>query len=219
MANLFKKAKEASIPATTKGKEKKVRIKIDEPGFFDMVKRQAVILEQIKALTAESELKADEIKEAARLKWGDRFQASGVNPESVMIEARESDDPNADTAQFMFIVQDKYKIISQEDANLLKEMFGDDIVNENEKYEFNKDMIEKYGEIISTLIENCDEIAASDKYQIITSSVKNEVKKGSIDRMAILAKNTEKSVNEVIDILKPVCMAKGVEYIKATAVY
>ena len=219
MANLFKKAKEAAAPATAKGKEKKVRIPINDPGFFDMVKRQAVILEEIKRLTAESELKADEIKEAARLKWGDRFEKSGVNPESVMIESRESDDPNSDVAQFMFIVQDKYKMVSQDDANYLKELFGDDIINENEKYEFNKEMIEKYGEIISTLIENCDQIDAADKYQIITSSVKNEVRKGSIDKMAILAKNTDKSVNEVIDILKPVCMAKGVEYIKATAVY
>lgn len=220
MANLFKKAKEAaSSTGKVKAKEKKVRVRVNLPGFFEKVKRQALILEQIKTLTAESELNADEIKEIGKENWAKIFEEKGVNPESIIIEAKESDDTNSDTAQYMLLMSDKYITIDQEQANFLKETFGDGVINENEKYEFNKEMVEKYGEILSDLINTCDQIPDNDKGLIINAVTKNEIAKGTIDKFANLAKDKKMSVNEIVNIFKPVCSAKGVEYIQATPVY
>ena len=37
MANLFAKAVKSATPKTTKAKDEKVRIKIDDSGFFDKI--------------------------------------------------------------------------------------------------------------------------------------------------------------------------------------
>ena len=215
MASLFKKAKDTAPEKKVSAKEQKVRVMVDKPGFYDMVKRQSIVLEQIKTLQAEADLNADEIKETGKEEWAKLFDKTGVNPESIMIVAKDGED----TAQFMHLMSDKYIIIDQQRADWLKEQFGNEIVTESETYQFDKDMVEKYGEVISDLIMNCDQIAELDKERIIKAVVKNEVAKGTIDKLSIYAKAKEMSVLEMVDVVKPVCSTKNVSYIPATTIY
>ena len=70
-------------------------------------------------------------------------------------------------------------------------------------------MIEKYGEILSNLIEGCDEISDEDKGKIIKAVTAFSVAKGTIDVM----KNYGQ-VSEVMEQVKPVIALKNVEVIK-----
>ena len=70
-------------------------------------------------------------------------------------------------------------------------------------------MIEKYGEILSRLIEESDEIAEKDKEKIITAKTTYAVAKGTIDKFTDYG-----DVVEVMEAVKPVVALKNVEIIK-----
>jgi len=114
-----------------------------------------------------------------------------------------------DTAQVMFVPSDKYISLTGEKAEALREEFGEEIVEEKTTFAFDNDMIEKYGEILSNLIEGCDEISDEDKGKIIKAVTVFSVAKGTIDVM----KNYGQ-VSDVMEQVKPVIALKNVEVIK-----
>jgi hypothetical protein len=215
MASLFKKAKEDAPDKKINPKLQKVRVTVKEDGFFENVKRLAYVTTEMKSLKTEADILSDQIKEIGISEWAKLYQKSGVNPESIMIEAKE----NNNTAQYMLLMSDKYIIINQERADYLKETYGADIVTEKETYEFDAEMVEKHGETISDLIMGCDAIPAEDKERIIKAVVSNTVAKGTIDKLKIYADAAECSVADMIGVVKPVVSAKNIEYVAATAIY
>lgn len=214
MASLFKKAKENSPAKTVDAKKAKPRVTITEPGFFEKLKRIAFLTREIKSYKAESDLLDDELKDVGKTEWAKLYEKSGVNPESIMIEAKEGNN----TAQFMLLMSDKYINIDQERADVLKEQFGDEIVTETETYQFDKEMVEKYGEVISDLIMNCGDIEENDKEKIIKAVVANSVSKGTIDKLKIYADKDGCSVSDMISVVNPVTSSKNYEYIEASAI-
>ena len=112
-----------------------------------------------------------------------------------------------------------YIIINQERADFLKETYGNEIVITTDTYEFDAKMVEKYGEVISDLIMNSEQIADEDKEKIIKAKVTNTVAKGTIDKLKIYADKTECSVADMIEVVKPVTSTKNVEYIEACPIY
>ena len=215
MASLFKKAKENSPVKTVDPKKAKPRVTVNEPGFFDKMKRQAYLKQEIKSLEAESELLDSELKEIGKDEWSKLYERQGVNPESIMVEAKNGND----TAQYMLLMSDKYIIINQERADYLVETYGEDIVTTTDKYEFDKEMVEKHGETISDLIMNSKEIPEVDKEKIIKATVTNSVAKGTIDKLKIYADKTGKTVGDMVAEVKPVTSTKNVEYIECTNIY
>ncbi len=223
MANLFAKAKAAaSSDAPKSSKDKKTRIKVsnvDRPGMFNKIKRQAFLKEEIKKLTTELELNDGEIKELGVECWSKRFDEAGINPESVMIEMRERDnDDSSDTVQFMLNVKDQYIKIDENAAKQLKADFGEEVVTETDTFEFNPEMVEKHGELIASLIENCDKIPKADKDLIIVAKTKREVAKGTINKFAILAKKKGTNVEQVVSVFKPIVATRSTDHIPATAI-
>ena len=87
--------------------------------------------------------------------------------------------------------------------------YGEEIVEEKTTFSFDALMVEKYGEVISNLIENCREISESDKDKIIKAVTTYSVAKGTIDRMRNFG-----DVSEIMEEVKPVCQLKNVEIIK-----
>jgi hypothetical protein len=109
----------------------------------------------------------------------------------------------------MFIPMDKYITITADRAEELQETFGEEIVEEETTFSFDSAMIEKYGEILSRLIEESDEIKDADKEKIIKATTKYSVAKGTIDKFS-----TYGDVVEVMEAVKPVVSLKNVEIIK-----
>lgn len=204
MANLFSKAKKVA-PKTTKAKAEKVRISVEDPSFFDKVQKLEQLQDQMKSAKAKADMISDELKDLGKDKWADLYVESGKNPGSVMLEQVNDLD---DTAQFMFVPTDKYITIREERADELRETYGDDIVTEDTTFSFDSKMIEKYGEVLSELIMNSDDIADADKEKIIQATTKFSVAKGTIDNF-----NKYGDVKEVMEAVRPVVALKNVEVI------
>jgi hypothetical protein len=205
MANLFTKAKKSAPAKTTKAKDEKVRLVVEDPTFFSKVEKLEALNDQMKAAKAKADMISDELRDVAKTEWLNQYERTNKNPESVMICQSQNDD----TAQFMFIPMDKYITITAERAEELQETFGEEIVEEETTFSFDSAMIEKYGEILSRLIEESDEIKESDKEKIIKATTKYSVAKGTIDKFA-----TYGDVVEVMEAVKPVVSLKNVEIIK-----
>jgi len=205
MANLFAKAKKVA-PATTKSaKDKKIRLNVTDPNFFAKVEKLEQLNDTLKSATAQADMMSDEIKDLAKSEWVDYYSQTGKNPESVMIVQEVS----GDVAQVMFIPTDKYITVTEARAEELRETYGEEIVEEETTFSFDSTMIEKYGEVLSMLIENCADITDADKEKIIKATTKYSVAKGTIDKL-----NQYGDVQEVMEAVKPVVALKNVEVIK-----
>jgi len=205
MANLFAKAKKSAPAKTTKAKDEKIRIAIEDTTFFDKIEKLEVLQDQMKVAKAKADMISDELRDLGKSEWAKLYDQTGKNPGSVMLEQANAED----VAQLMFIPTDKYITITPERAEELQETYGAEIVEEETTFSFDSAMIEKYGEILSRLIEESDEIKDTDKEKIIKATTKYSVAKGTIDKFA-----TYGDVNEVMEAVKPVVALKNVEIIK-----
>ena len=205
MANLFAKAKKAAPAKTTAAKDKKVRLQVTDPTFFSKVEKLEQLNDTLKSAKAQADMISDEIKDLAKSEWLDYYTQTGKNPESVMI----AQEVAGDTAQVMFIPMDKYITVTEARAEELRETYGEEIVEEETTFSFDSTMIERYGEVLSMLIENCADITDADKEKIIKATTKYSVAKGTIDKL-----NQYGDVTEVMEAVKPVVALKNVEVIK-----
>jgi hypothetical protein len=205
MGNLFAKAKSTATTKTTDKKDSKVRIDINDVEFFDKIQKFEELNDRMKSDKAKADMISDEIKDLGKSKWSEVYQKTGKNPGSVMLESRLGED----TAQVMFVPSDKYITLTSEKADTLREELGEDIVEEKTTFSFDNDMIEKYGEVLSMLIENCQDISNEDKGKIIKATTTFPVSKGTIDCMKKYGE-----VSEVMEMVKPVIALKGAEVVK-----
>lgn len=203
--SLFEKAKKSTPAKTTASKDKKVRIQVTDPSFFSKVEKLEQLNDTLKSAKAQADMISDELKDIAKAEWCDYFEKTGKNPESVMI----CQEVAGDTSQLMFIAQDKYITVTEARAEELRETYGEEIITEETTFGFDTTMIEKYGEVLSRLIEECGDISESDKEKIITATTKYSVAKGTIDKL-----NQYGDVTEVMEAVKPVVALKNVEVIK-----
>jgi hypothetical protein len=205
MASLFEKAKKSAPVKPSKGKEEKVRLVVEDPTFFSKVEKLEALNDQMKSAKAKADIISDELRDVAKTEWLNQYDKTNKNPESVMICQSQDDD----TAQFMFIPMDKYITITEARAEELQEAYGEEIVEEETNFSFDATMIEKYGEILSRLIEESDEIKESDKEKIIKATTKYSVAKGTIDKL-----NQYGEVSELMEAVKPVVSLKNIEIVK-----
>jgi len=203
--SLFDKAKKTAVKTTTAKEDKKVRLRVSDETFFDNIQKIEELNNRMKSDKAKADLLSDEVRDIAKTEWTKLYQKTGKNPDSVFIEAINGED----TAQVMLIVQDRYITINEEKAEILKEAYGEDIVEEKTEFSFDVEMVEKYGSVISDLISNSDEIEEDDREKIIKAVTKFSIAKGTIDKLKTYGK-----VDEVFEAVRPVVMLKGPEVIK-----
>ena len=203
--SLFAKAKKTATPVTKSAKDKKVRLQVTDPNFYTKIEKLEKLNDTLKSAKAQADMISDEIRDIAKSEWVDYYTKTGKNPESVMIVQEVA----GDTAQVMFVPSDKYITVTEARAEELRDTYGEEIVEEETTFSFDSTMIEKYGEVLSMLIENCSEISESDKEKIIKATTKYSVAKGTIDKL-----NQYGDVTEVMEAVKPVVSLKNVEVIK-----
>ncbi len=207
MASLFDKAKKSAPAKKVAAKDEKTRIRIEDETFFDKVEKLEQLNDTLKSAKAKADMISDELKGIAIEKWCELYEEKGKNPDSVMLEYVKED--TDDTAQFMFVPMDKYISITEARAEELQEAYGDEIVEEKTVFSFDNTMIEKYGEILSRLIEESDEIAEKDKEKIIRATTTYNIAKGTIDNFVKLG-----GVDELFEMTKPVVSIKNAGVIK-----
>lgn len=205
--NLFSKAKKTAAKTDSKPKETKLRLKVADPEFFSKIQTIESLQDTVKSAESKISMLTDEVKEVGRQLWSKQYEKVGKNPGSVMLESTEG----GSVAQVMFVPSDKYISINEDRADELRENYGDDIIEETTTFAFDNDMVDKYGEVISNLIEMSDEIDEEDKAKIIKAVTKYSVAKGTIDKLKTYSENDILSVMEAV---KPVVALKGAEVIK-----
>lgn len=203
--NLFSKAKTVA-PKATKGKDEKTRITIEDPSFFDKIEKLEKLQDLMKKSKAQADMISDELRDLGKSEYAKLYEKQGKNPGSVMLEHVKDND---DVAQLMLIPSDAYIKINDERAEELREQFGEEIVEEKTVYSFDNDMIEKYGEVISELIENSDKIAEKDREKIIKAVTSFSIAKGTIDKL-----KTYGEVDQMIEAVRPIVALKNVEIVK-----
>jgi hypothetical protein len=203
--SLFAKAKKTATPVTKAAKDKKIRLQVTDPNFFSKVEKLEQINDRMKSDKAVADMLSDELKDIAKAEWCEYYSQTGKNPDSVMIVQEVGDD----VSQLMLVPSDKYITVTEARAEELRETYGEEIITEETTFGFDPTMIEKYGEILSRLIEECGEISEKDKEKIITATTKYSVAKGTIDKL-----NQYGDVTEVMEAVKPVVALKNVEVIK-----
>ena len=203
--SLFAKAKKTATPVTKSAKDKKIRLQVTDPTFFSKVEKLEKLNDRMKSDKAQADMISDELKDLAKSEWADYYSQTGKNPDSVMIVQEVA----GDTASMMLVPSDKYITVTEARAEELQETYGQEIITEETTFGFDSTMIEKYGEILSRLIEECGEISERDKERIITAKTTYSVAKGTIDKL-----NQYGDVTEVMEAVKPVVSLKNVEVIK-----
>lgn len=203
--SLFAKAKKNQVEKPKSAKDKKIRLQVTDPNFFSKVEKLEQLNDRMKSDKAQADMISDELKDLAKSEWCDYYTKTGKNPESVVI----CQEVAGDTSQFLFIPTDKYITVTEARAEELRETYGEEIVEEETTFSFDSTMIEKYGEVLSMLIENCPDITDADKEKIIKATTKYSVAKGTIDKL-----NQYGDVTEVMEAVKPVVALKNVEVIK-----
>lgn len=205
MAGLFDKAKKAASSKAKKAKDEKTRIRIEDSTFYDKIEKLEQLQDVMKVSKAKADMITDELKEIGKNEYSKLYEDKGKNPGSVMLEYVKDNN----TAQLMFITSDRYITINSERAEELRETYGEEIVTETTNFAFDNEMIEKYGEILSRLIEDCEEIKDSDREKIIKATTVFTVAKGVIDYLPKFG-----PVAQVMEDVKPVITLKNVEIIK-----
>lgn len=203
--SLFTKAKKAA-PKKTAKKDEKIRIRVEDSSFFDKVQKLEELNDVIKSTKAKSDMISDELRDISKQEWIKLYGEMGKNPGSIFVESVNEID---DTAQLLFIPMDKYITINEDRAEQLRETYGDEIVEEETTFSFDSIMIEKYGEVLSRLIEESTEIDEKDKERIIKATTKFSVAKGTLDVMAKYG-----DIEIVMEDVRPVVALKNVEVIK-----
>jgi hypothetical protein len=201
--NLFDGAKKQTSIKTTKIKEEKTKIEIEDPEFFEKIKNLEEIQSKIKSAKTKADILSDDIKIIGKNEWCKLYTKINKNPGTVILEQVIDND----IAQAMFVPSDKYKTITQEKAEELCEIYGDNIIEEKTIFSFNNEIIEKYGEILSNLIENCPEIENEDKEKIIIATTTFSISEGTIDKFSDYT-------NDIHNIMEDVCPVYSLKNIK-----
>lgn len=198
MGNLFDKAK-AKGSKSTKVNNDKLIVKIDSDEFDQSLVKMAELESQISQLTAELEIAKGVVKDTGVYTFENIYTKNGGYPGSFIMSSKSD-------ASVMFIPMDKYIKCDEQRFNELKDIYGDDIVTEKTEYNINSALLDKYGEIISDLIENCNEISDDDKSELIQAKVSYSVSKGAIEKAFTWGKGM---VSDFIRDIQPVFSLKS----------
>lgn len=181
--SLFDKAKK-SAPAKS-AKKAKDEVVINSEKAFKAVKRLEELKKQKAEIEAEEKIVYGTVRTLGVEAFNKKYEDEKKFTDSFQILVTDAADASSvnvktKTGGFMFAPTDKYIKIDADRAAFLTNKYGEDVVNEETTYKFDNDMLEKYGAIISKLIENSTEIAEADKDKLIKAETSLAVKKGTI---------------------------------------
>jgi len=202
MANLFEKAKNTT--STPVKKNDKVEVNVNEKEFYNSLSRLAKINAQMDDLKAEAVILSADVKNRGISEFQKLYEEKNKFPGSFVIKSSMDKAPDA---SMMFIPVDKYITIDTVRANELKKEYGNKIVSENTVYTMDAELVEKYGDVISDLIEKCKKITPEDKEKLISAKVEYGVAKGTISELHTFAKK----MGAVIEDVKPIFQLKNIK--------
>jgi len=196
--NLFNRAK-ANAAKTSDKKNDKLNILVEGAEFDKNLTQIAQLQEQIDLLTAQLLAAQGYVKEKGMDAFVDTYTKTGGYPGSFIISSDSQ-------ASIMFVPMDKYIKCDENRFNELSEMYGDDVVTEKTEFVLNAALVDKYGEVLSNLIENSADISDDDKLELIQARTNYSVSKGAIEKAYTWGKG---KVADFIRDIQPIFAMKG----------
>jgi hypothetical protein len=196
--NLFSKAKDKAAKVADK-KNDKLNINIKGAEFDQNLSQIAKLQEQIDILEAQLSVAQGFVKDAGMKAFVDTYNKTGGYPGSFILSSDSQ-------ASIMFIPMDKYIKCDENRFNDLKDVYGDDVVTEKTEFVLNPILVDKYGEVLSNLIENSTDISDDDKAELIQARVAYSVSKGAIEKAFTWGKG---KVADFIRDIQPIFAMKG----------
>lgn len=170
---IFSVAKTQSEVRVSKKKKIDNVVKCDE--FVDQLKAYVTASTRIKALEREKEELAESIMCEARKLFMKKYAEVGVFPGTIKLASGD--------CEVSLITQDKYKKVSEGMADYLESKYGIKCES-NTSYTFNPELLQKYENEISRLIEESKIISDEDKVSLIVAKTDNIVPDGTIKRVS-----------------------------------
>lgn len=187
MQNLFTQ-KKAKVTKTAAKKDNKPRVsaatKQEQVQLFQDIQRKAQLKKLIDEYTAEMNVIDSGLKDFGKEKYLELYQENGRHPGSIIIEAEVTEKKVTKTAEVMYLTQDKYIKIGEEDAQNLEEKYPNlSVVEETTEFKVDMAMIQKYGQAISDFIMTSKKIADDDRMKILVPETTYSIKKGAIENL------------------------------------
>lgn len=206
MGSLFEKAKKKAEGTTTKSGKQKAEVVLSNDADFAAIKRLQELNEQIASLEAEKAIVYGDVRQLGVDQFVKKYTEENRFTDSFKIVVRNSE--NNDTAVFQLAPTDKYIKIDEHKAELLKKKYGETVIAEQTTYSLDNDMVDKHGETLSKLIEQCKDIPEQDKEKMIKAETKLAVKKGSIKEFRSNNEMRNHEIQELVNDLQPVFQIK-----------
>jgi len=197
MGNLFDNAKNKKTTTTKKTDKPLINIKGED--FDEKLKLYAKLKKETDEIKTQLSIVQEEIKLKTIPEWCDLYKNKGSYPGSALVTSDSE-------SSYMFVPNDKYYGIDEERASELKDKYGDDIIQEDVTYSFNSNLLEKYAQVISKLIEESDDIDDDDKDNLIIANKKVGISKGTIEKAFSLG---DGNVEDFIDEINPIYTLKN----------
>lgn len=204
-SNLFDTAvKKSPAKAASKDKEEiNVTLLKDEKGKprFPGAAQLLVDYQKYHAQAAEAkamlETKGAQIKEVGLELWAEKFEQSGVKPESFILTGQvehiiEGQEPIKLDGRLMFIASDSYKKVNEIAATVLESKYN--CIERKETFSFNNELLNKYRDQISQALMSIKGISDEEKALLIHKSEDVSIKKGTIENVQLIASITGKPV-------------------------
>lgn len=204
--SLFDNAGSKPVDKKIKPIEKN-RITIEDDGFFDNIVEFEKLNSELKEIKKETDSVKKEISDIAKKKWLEIYKKDKTNPGSLLFDQSNDD---GDVAEFLFVPSDKYLKVKESEVDDIRDEFGDDIIIEETTFTLDSKMVEKYGDVISKLIEESEEIEEKDKTKIIKADTTYSIKKGTVDELVEYG-----DVDKVFERVKPTISIRGAKVTEA----
>lgn len=194
MNTLFDKlSKNASSKKTVKKNDKPI-IKIKGEDFDNSLKSFVSLKTQSEEIKTQLTFIQEFIKNETLKKWYDLYKDNKSYPGSVLVSSDSE-------SSYMFAPSDKYLSINDERAEELKNKYGDDIINEDVIFTFNNQLLEKYADVLSDMIQNSNLISDDDKDNLIVATKNISISKGSIEKALTIGNG---DVEEFLSDINPI---------------
>ena len=197
--NLFENAKKAE-------KTKKVdnRQEVIVPELEKDLKEMLDIESELAILNAKKQEIKHKLVEKGKENVIKLYNSKKTFPDSIRIKAGKY--------HYLFITSDRYAQIDKARSEELSKDFNEDLVQENTRFSFNTEILQKYMKHISDLLQKSTKITDEEKKNLITSETSYNVKKGAIkEALSFLEIMDEESLENFFDNIQPVYSIKSVQ--------
>lgn len=206
-ANMFEKAKKTTKTTTAKASDK-LMVKVEGTEFDESLKTFATIKAKIDSLTAEMAAAQAVVKETGIKEFSKLYSENKRNVGSFIMTNEDAD------ASVMFLPTKRYLKIDEDNANELRETYGEEVVTEDTKYSFNTAVLMRNMDVISEILMGSDKISDKDKENLLEAKTTFAVEKETLDKVILMKDKVEgeddvEKVSIVLEDIQPVYQLKN----------